>query len=60
MFQSTPPRRRATIARNDGEHDSDSVSIHAPPEEGDLPIQVDLTRPIVSIHAPPEEGDRSG
>ena len=40
--------------------ESQSVSIHAPPEEGDpAPRQLLGENAIVSIHAPPEEGDTS-
>ena len=35
-----------------------TVSIHAPPEEGDATAIAMATRRSVSIHAPPEEGDR--
>ncbi len=78
MFQSTPPRREATMRAGAMRHDCGSfnprppggrrpqpppgspparVSIHAPPEGGDIthaPLRLVVD---VSIHAPPEGGD---
>ena len=60
VFQSTPPRRRATRRRRFNCQFLIAVSIHAPPEEGDSRRRAALRRIDVSIHAPPEEGDIGG
>ena len=56
MFQSTPPRRRATGGRLRS-HDGICVSIHAPPEEGDLSYE-SLLHDVGSFNPRPPGGGR--
>ena len=55
-FQSTPPRREATLGEL-REPDRREISIHASPKGGDAHVGAARAVPVISIHASPKGGD---
>ena len=56
-FQSTPPRREATVAHAQL-HDCGVISIHASPKGGDMSVEMFFVVGAISIHASPKGGDK--
>ena len=56
LFQSTPPARGGDQGHG-GDRDAGAISIHAPREGGDNPLNLQELLNSISIHAPREGGD---